>query len=78
MKVLCRVGYNLNDERYSGFFTIPVPCIMQDVELKDFVRGKLSEHFSELNVDMNLFEDSNKYHYELEEFEVLSGSVVEL
>lgn len=78
MKVLCRVGYNLNDECYSAFFTIPLPASMAGEELKDYVKGLLQQHFADLNVDMNLFEDSRKYHYELNAFEILTGSIVEL
>lgn len=78
MKVLCRVGYNLNDECYNAFFTISLPADMAGEELRDFVRTVLSQHFADLNVNMNLFQESRNYHYVLDSFEILTGSIVEL
>lgn len=78
MKVLCRVGYLLNDECYITFFIIPLPAAMAGEELNDYVKGLLAQHFADLNVDMNLLEVTRKYHYKLNSFEILTGSIVEL
>lgn len=78
MKILCHVGYKLNNESYSGYFIIPLSCPMKGVVLNDYVHSFLSDHFSELNIDMNLFDDSTRYHYELEWFCILSEDIVEL